>query len=539
MTVTTGGVEVAISGFGGARRERTTNERRGVGRPPTHDAKEASMARSIAASGDDAGSGPASAATNPRREAANAPRAARSAGRAAGDNICERRRAKRATSRETPDEIRLGAPVDRTGRAAELGPNATTTRAACILGFRSRQASGVGSSIGPARGRRGVVHRAPVGFVSPDGSVPRRRALDAARVRSSGGGVGKMVPRPPRRVSPPRRSGDDGGRGRRGSPAAGPPRRRRGREARGTVQTPRGVPGLVPGLRRPPRGRVPPSVREPRDRARRFRATRGAPAPCGRPRGRVRPVRPPLRLLQRAAHRARFRGLRRGLPHERDGGGDAGVVRSAHRRRRLARVLGRVRERGRGRLERHQRRRRARTDARGDGGRPQRRAARGRGGRSGVRAQFRGLLRRRRGRRIRRGGGRRILIRRRPAVCVATHRPTELEAQRGARRGVPRHVRPRSGRARPAEATGVRDRPERALVRGAGRTVAPGETRGRARAAPRDPQRVQPHVGRGAVPEPVGGAREDGADERRAPIRRARGAVGDQLLHQRARQGAV
>ena len=39
------------------------------------------MARSIAASGDDAGSGPAPAATNPRREAANAPRAARSAGR--------------------------------------------------------------------------------------------------------------------------------------------------------------------------------------------------------------------------------------------------------------------------------------------------------------------------------------------------------------------------------------------------------------------------------------------------------------------------
>ena len=145
VTVTTGGVEVAILGFGGARRERTTNERRGVGRPPTHDAKEASMARSIAASGDDAGSGPASAATNPRREAANAPRAARSAGRAAGDNICERRRAKRATSRDETPEIRLGAPVSVGPRRRLRSSGRTRTRT------RRRHGPRAFSDFGPDR----------------------------------------------------------------------------------------------------------------------------------------------------------------------------------------------------------------------------------------------------------------------------------------------------------------------------------------------------------------------------------------------------
>ena len=310
------------------------------------------MARSIAASGDDAGSGPASAATNPRREAANAPRAARSAGRAAGDNICERRRRseRRVVMRrlrsawERPSRSGRGADSD---LAAELGPE------------RDDDTGRVHSRISVPTGVRGrVVHRSRAGAARGGASRARRRRLPgwerpaAARARR---GEGSFVRGRRREDGPPSSSScfsSSSFRRRRGTrsarvPRGGSPRRRRGREARGTVQTPRGVPGLVPGLWRPPRGRVPPSVREPRDRARRFRATRGAPAPRGRPRGRVRPVRPPLRLLQRAAHRARFRGLRRGLPHERDGGGDAGVVRSAHRRRRLARVLGRVRERGR------------------------------------------------------------------------------------------------------------------------------------------------------------------------------------------------
>lgn len=102
------------------------------------------MARSIAASGDDAGSGPASAATNPRREAANAPRAARSAGRAAGDNICERRREKRATSRETP-EIRLGAPVSVGPRRRLRSSGRTRTRT------RRRHGPRAFSDFGPDR----------------------------------------------------------------------------------------------------------------------------------------------------------------------------------------------------------------------------------------------------------------------------------------------------------------------------------------------------------------------------------------------------
>ena len=84
----------------------------------------------------------------------------------------------------------------------------------------------------------------------------------------------------------------------------------------------------------------------------------------------ARPTRPTSASSpQRAAHRARFQDCAGDFPTNATGW-RRGCRALAHRRRRLARVLGRVRERGRGRFERHQRGRRARTDARGDGGRP-------------------------------------------------------------------------------------------------------------------------------------------------------------------------